>query len=118
MVKIATGEAVAAARDDDGVYNKVYGYESIFIVLATLHTYPWQTHIWHQRARKLDFTAIFLGIASRDCEINLNGDATNKGDNHDRYLMVPQLMVCFIFSSKYSPSPSVPTMVSSLKTGS
>ena len=49
MVKIATGEAVAAVLDDDGVY----GYESIFIVSATLHTYPWQTHIWHQRARKL-----------------------------------------------------------------
>lgn len=40
-----------------------FAIESILIVSGTLHTFPWQTERSHQNARKLDFTAIFIGIA-------------------------------------------------------
>ena len=32
-------------------------------ISGTLHTYKWKTEKAHQRARKLDFTGIFVGIA-------------------------------------------------------
>ncbi|VEU38878.1 unnamed protein product [Pseudo-nitzschia multistriata] len=41
-----------------------FAVESIMVVSATLHRYPWKTQRWHQIARKADFTAIFVGIAS------------------------------------------------------
>ena len=56
---------------------------------------------------KLDGNGYTLGPITDDHWFVVNGGTTNKGDNHDRYLMVRQLMVCSIFSSKYSPSPSV-----------
>jgi channel protein (hemolysin III family) len=37
--------------------------ESIMIISATLHTYKWKSNYWHLFTRKLDFTAIFVGIA-------------------------------------------------------
>jgi channel protein (hemolysin III family) len=40
-----------------------FAIESILIVSGTLHTFQWQTERSHQNARKLDFTAIFFGIA-------------------------------------------------------
>ena len=43
------------------LYN--FSVESIMAVSATLHTWRWQTEKNHQNARKLDFTAIFVGIA-------------------------------------------------------
>lgn len=41
-----------------------FAVQSIMVISATLHTYPWKTKRWHRVARKLDFTAIFVGIAS------------------------------------------------------
>ena len=37
--------------------------ESIMVISATLHTYKWKSNYWHLFTRKLDFTAIFVGIA-------------------------------------------------------
>jgi len=37
--------------------------ESILVISATLHTYPWQTERAYLIARKLDFVAIFVGIS-------------------------------------------------------
>jgi len=37
--------------------------ESIMVISAILHRFPWKTNRAHQIARKLDFTAIFVGIA-------------------------------------------------------
>jgi len=40
-----------------------FGAELIMTISGTLHTYKWKTEKAHQRARKLDFTGIFVGIA-------------------------------------------------------
>jgi channel protein (hemolysin III family) len=40
-----------------------FAIESIMIISATLHTYKWKSNYWHMFTRKLDFTAIFFGIA-------------------------------------------------------
>ena len=39
------------------------GIESVLVISATLHTFPWKTETNHQKARKLDFTGIFFGTA-------------------------------------------------------
>jgi len=40
-----------------------FAVELILVISGTLHTFPWKTEEGHNIARKLDFAAIFVGIA-------------------------------------------------------
>jgi len=63
----ATAATAAAAPPHNLVRASLlfsFAVESIMVVSATLHRFPWKTYRGHGIARKLDFTAIFFGIAS------------------------------------------------------